>query len=263
MNAFPDIHFPALRRPAFRLAQITTPLNWLVSALCLLFVSKYQTKWNQISELDPEAVMPGYASYAYPPSFLGLPYIATEAGPMQDKCAPSIRISQSREWDKLSTAASKIHVELTFLTALVIPQIISLQFNEAVNIMLIAALGVSLEGLIIISYMVVLGGCLSDETLGRIARSRHEFWTIHPGSNRIAAIIMSLPVVYTSHSFLFLLAGIIIMACSNSTTHEAIPQVGLGHRPYVVLPIGLGLVGVFAVIAAGEGALRSQGRFQR
>ncbi|KAG9087532.1 hypothetical protein FRC07_012796 [Ceratobasidium sp. 392] len=118
----------------------------------------------------------------------------------------SVRAKQQKEWDRLIMPLSVITA--TSAAALAIPS----PFGTP-NIYWLAtaffsgAFGLSLEGLIIITYLTVFGAGSSAETIGRIASGKGFL----KGMTGPVAIVTALPTAITTYSSLFLLAGLLAM----------------------------------------------------
>ncbi|QRV87259.1 hypothetical protein RhiJN_15277 [Ceratobasidium sp. AG-Ba] len=70
-----------------------------------------------------------------------------------------------------------------------------------------SAFGLSLEGLIIITYLTVFGAGSSAETIGRIANGKNFL----KGLVGPVAVVTALPTAITTYSSIFLLAGLLAM----------------------------------------------------
>ncbi|KAG9087597.1 hypothetical protein FRC07_012779 [Ceratobasidium sp. 392] len=118
----------------------------------------------------------------------------------------SVRAKQQKEWDRLIMPLSVITA--TSAAALAIPS----PFGTP-NIYWLAtaffsgAFGLSLEGLIIITYLTVFGAGSSAETIGQIANGKGFL----KGMTGPVAIVTALPIANTTYSSLFLLAGLLAM----------------------------------------------------
>ncbi|QRW16735.1 short chain dehydrogenase [Rhizoctonia solani] len=104
------------------------------------------------------------------------------------------------------------------------------------------AFGLSLEGLILITYMTISAGGSSDEAIARLAQG-----TLIPGPKVVkpAAFLMSLPAVMATYSSLFLLIGLITMVLVRPG--ESVDTQATSYALVTMIPVGLG--GLFLVIA--------------
>ncbi|KAH7326874.1 hypothetical protein B0J17DRAFT_722801 [Rhizoctonia solani] len=118
-----------------------------------------------------------------------------------------MRQKQQEEWDRLNIAVSVITA--TSAAALAIqatgPNPNSIYWG--VTAFYSAAFGMSLQGLIIITYMTISAGGSSDEAIGRLAKG--ELFDGQP--IRPVAFIMALPAILATYSSFALLAGLVAM----------------------------------------------------
>ncbi|CEL56733.1 hypothetical protein RSOLAG1IB_12001 [Rhizoctonia solani AG-1 IB] len=241
--------------------------------ITLGFSHKYRQRLRSFECLDPYfaieestfkscPIRKHYKEYSQPPSYLGIPYRLVgyqEASENDSTSTPifervnfeydgSLRGRQREEWDKLSTAASVITA--TSAAALAIPDLAGPGSYWMVNTCFCAALGVSLEGLILVFYITIMASGTSDETIGRLARGRVEFLRNFRISARLPALIMALPVVFATYSSLFLLIG-----CSVMVMMGPIHTQNAGPNPYYYLPmvpIGFGFICAFTAVLVCE-----------
>lgn len=118
-----------------------------------------------------------------------------------------------------------------------------------VNAFFCAAFGVSLEGLILVTYITVVAGGASDETIGLLARGKLPIFG-GGSSARPTALIMALPVIFATYSSLLLLIGSVIMVI-NSAQPISTNQ-GDGARILSLVPVGIGLLCMLCVILVCE-----------
>ncbi|CAE6393848.1 unnamed protein product [Rhizoctonia solani] len=119
----------------------------------------------------------------------------------------TMRQKQQEEWDRLNIAMSVITA--TSAAALAIqatgPNPNSIYW--VVTAFYSAALGMSLQGLIIITYMTISAGGSSDELIGRLAGGKlYDGQPICP-----VAFTMALPAILATYSSFALLAGLVVM----------------------------------------------------
>ncbi|KAJ1306414.1 hypothetical protein OPQ81_007418 [Rhizoctonia solani] len=118
-----------------------------------------------------------------------------------------MRQKQQEEWDRLNIAMSVITT--TSAAALAIqatgPNPNSIYW--VVTAFYSVAFGMSLQGLIIITYMTISAGGLSDEAISRLAKG--ELYTGQPIGP--VAFVIALPVILATYSSFALLAGLVAM----------------------------------------------------
>jgi predicted enzyme related to lactoylglutathione lyase len=91
-----------------------------------------------------------------------------------------------------------------------------------------AAFGMSLQGLILITYMTISAGGSSDETIGRLAKGElFEGQPIRP-----VAFVMGLPAILATYSAFALLGGLVAMI-----THGPGESAAVQSREYIALAI--------------------------
>ncbi|KAG8720451.1 hypothetical protein FRC09_009552 [Ceratobasidium sp. 395] len=174
----------------------------------------------------------------------------------------SLRAKQQKEWDRLTMPLSVITA--TSAAALAIPS----PFGTP-NIYWLAtaffsgAFGLSLEGLIIITYLTVFAAGSSPETIGRIANGKD----ILKGMNGPAAIVTALPTAITTYSSLFLLAGLLAMTIAAGEG-SSIQQHMMAFKVIVLVPVCLMLLCLVCTVvgceffAAKEGTEKSKNKDQ-
>lgn len=105
------------------------------------------------------------------------------------------------------------------------------------------AFGLSLQGLILITYMTIAAGGASDEAIGRLAKGELiETWS---GVVKPTALIMALPAILATYSSISLLAGLVVMVFSG-------PGEGIEtkSREYILVTmIPLGIAFLFLCVA--------------
>ncbi|KAG8724677.1 hypothetical protein FRC09_015821 [Ceratobasidium sp. 395] len=158
----------------------------------------------------------------------------------------SIRAKQQKEWDRLILPLSVITA--TSAAALAIPS----PFGTP-NIYWLAtaffsgAFGLSLEGLIIITYLTVFGAGSSAETIGRIASGKGFL----KGMTGPVAIVTALPTAITTYSSLFLLAGLLAMTIAADEGTN-IQQHMAAFKAIVLVPVCLMLLCLAITVAGCE-----------
>ncbi|KAH7320528.1 hypothetical protein B0J17DRAFT_633643 [Rhizoctonia solani] len=237
---------------------------------------KYRERLYYYEDLDPGYAAEHYKKYSEPPSFIGVPYRRInpniQLGQMQSQPCngtnpptpthpydPSSQGQTStiyfervinHEWDKLSTAASVITA--TSAAALAIPGLAGTDAYWLVNCSFCAALGVSLEGLLLVHYLGVMSGGASDETLGRLARGKLRLFGIKVNPI-IPAVIMSLPMSFATYSALYLLAGTMVMVLKGRRGPDDSPtQLPSASYYLPTIPIVFGLFCLLIAILVCE-----------
>ncbi|KAF8594387.1 hypothetical protein BDV93DRAFT_515829 [Ceratobasidium sp. AG-I] len=247
----------------FSISGLGSAIWGLLYIMTLGFAPKYRERLRSFEGLDPGDSVEGYVRYSEPASFVGYPYIYCEESwdhsqeclstmlegqtasmdcNIQRRCSQQSRrrgmrferdrlvesprskqINVQEEWYRLSTVASVITA--TSAASLAIPSFAGPASFWMVNTCFCTAFGVSLEGLILVTYITIIAGGASDETLGLLAKG--ELALFGSGkSARPAALIMALPVVFTTYSSVFLLIGTVVMVtqgplvCEVGTRHE-------------------------------------------
>ncbi|CAE6528348.1 unnamed protein product [Rhizoctonia solani] len=129
-----------------------------------------------------------------------------------------MRQKQQEEWDRLNIAMSVITA--TSATALAIqatgPDPNSIYW--VVTAFYSAAFGMSLQGLIIITYMTISAGVSSDEAIGRLAKGE----LFHGQPIRPVAFIMALPAILATYSSFALLVGLVAMVMHGPGENTAV-----------------------------------------
>ncbi|KAF8593290.1 hypothetical protein BDV93DRAFT_612289 [Ceratobasidium sp. AG-I] len=240
--------------------------------MTLGFNEKYRDRLTLFESLDPAYRVPQYVRYSEPASFLGVPYVlvaeestqttdVTESGSIKQQApgtspvrfvqyqmGESLRSKQGAEWDKLSTASSVITA--TSAAALAIPSLAGPGSYWMVNAFFCAAFGVSLEGLLLVTYITVIAAGASDETLGLLARGKLRIFG-GGASAKPTALIMALPVIFATYSSLLLLIGTVIMVINSAQPIQS-DNDGGGYRILSLVPVGIGLFCMLCVVLVCE-----------
>ncbi|KAB5591669.1 hypothetical protein CTheo_4877 [Ceratobasidium theobromae] len=149
------------------------------------------------------------------------------------------RQKQQEEWDRLNITLSVITA--TSAAALSIQAIA--QIHWLVTSFYTTAFGLSLQGLILVTYITVAAGGASDEAIGRLARGEvvstlydHDILkAVKP-----TAFVMALPSIFATYSSIFLLAGMTTMVFAQEadtiTTHRA------QYIKATMVPVGAGFL---------------------
>lgn len=119
-----------------------------------------------------------------------------------------------------------------------------------VNAFFCAAFGVSLEGLLLVTYITVVAAGASDEALGLLARGKLPIFG-GGSSARPTALIMALPVIFATYSSLLLLIGSIVMIINSAQPVPSQNQGG-GYRILSLVPVGIGLFCMLCVVLVCE-----------
>ncbi|QRV72358.1 hypothetical protein RhiJN_00372 [Ceratobasidium sp. AG-Ba] len=157
----------------------------------------------------------------------------------------SIRAKQQKEWDRLIMPLSVITA--TSAAALAIPSPFGEPIYWVATALFSGAFGLSLEGLIIITYLTVFGAGSSAETIGRIASGKGFL----KGFVGPVAIVTALPTAITTYSSVFLLAGLLAMtiAAGNGST---VQQHMTAFKVVVLVPVCLMLLCLVFTIGGCE-----------
>ncbi|KAG8736586.1 hypothetical protein FRC10_009146 [Ceratobasidium sp. 414] len=160
------------------------------------------------------------------------------ANPPTHSNATMLRHKQQKEWDRLNVAVSVITA--TSATALAIQAVSqSVEIYWLVTSFYSTPFGLSLQGLLLITYMTISAGGASDEAICRLAKgkliSKGHFKVVRP-----VAFTMALPAIFATYSSLSLLAGLVTMVISG-------PGEGVQHRSseYIkatMIPVGTGFL---------------------
>ncbi|CUA71504.1 hypothetical protein RSOLAG22IIIB_09634 [Rhizoctonia solani] len=268
--------------------RIITPLGTILwTALYFVtlgFSHKYRQRLRSFERLHPQYAIDDYdnarseyscipsgtefhyEAYKEHPTYLGVPYRLENTDRNRDPQNPRfervnldydepLRTRQRGEWEKLSTAASVITAASA--AALAIPDLAGAGAYWMVNTCFCVALGVSIEGLILVFYITIMASGASDETIGRLARGKVKLLGSFEISPRLPALIMALPVVFATYSSLFLLIGCTVMIMMGPNySADPVPN----HYYYLPLaPIGFGFIcGCSAVLVSEVATLREE-----
>ncbi|KAB5591627.1 transmembrane protein [Ceratobasidium theobromae] len=181
-------------------------ISWtLWVAVCIIalgFPNKYFERLAQFEDLIPRSddFTTPLRAWSYPKTF-------SDRGDIRGSGQKTMRQKQQEEWDRLNIAMSVITA--TSAAALAI-QATGPNPNDiywVVTAFYSAAFGMSLQGLIIITYMTISAGGSSDEAIGRLAKG--ELFDGQP--IRPVAFMMALPAILATYSSFSLLAGLIAM----------------------------------------------------
>ncbi|KAB5591626.1 hypothetical protein CTheo_4926 [Ceratobasidium theobromae] len=174
-------------------------LWFLVCVLTLGFPAKYLERLRLFEDLVP----PGKA-WSTPATY-------SDRG-VEGDSRKTMRQKQQEEWDRLNIAVSVITA--TSAAALAIQATSSgPSMYWVVTSFYSTAFGLSLQGLILITYVTITAGGSSDEAIGRLATGQlimPEYRIVKP-----AAFIMALPAILATYSSGFLLAGLVTMVVNG------------------------------------------------
>ncbi|CEL56408.1 hypothetical protein RSOLAG1IB_07794 [Rhizoctonia solani AG-1 IB] len=192
-----DFYWPTLRGSMSSLYQSL----WII--ICIIglgFPNKYRNRLDDFKPLipGPDDSDLSILAWSQPKTF-------SDRGDASGTKA--MRQKQQEEWDRLNIAISVITA--TSAAALAIqatgPNPNSIYW--VVSAFYSAALGMSLQGLIIITYMTISAGGSSDELIGRLAAGKlYDGQPIRP-----VAFVMALPAIIATYSSVALLAGLVVM----------------------------------------------------
>ncbi|KAG9123009.1 hypothetical protein FRC07_000361 [Ceratobasidium sp. 392] len=153
------------------------------------------------------------------------------------------RFQIEEEWDRLNIAVSVITA--TSAAALAIQSTGSnpSQVYWLVTAFYSAAFGMSLQGLILITYITISAGGTSDEAIGRLARG--ELFKNQPV--KPVAFTMALPAILATYSSFALLAGLGAMIMHGPG--ESASTKGGSYIVVAIVPVGITFVCLcFAVL---------------
>ncbi|KAF8594386.1 hypothetical protein BDV93DRAFT_515828 [Ceratobasidium sp. AG-I] len=238
------------------------------------FAPKYRERLRSFESLDPEYSLDRYERYSEPASFLGYPYVRCDDDwDPKDRCpctrsedipvdvqAESTRTHRNRQrptrfkrdqtGDSLRTKQVSSVITATSAASLAIPQLAGPDSYWMVNTCFCAAFGVSLEGLILVTYITIIAAGTSDETLGLLSQGKLALFG-GTRSARPAALIMALPVVFTTYSSLFLLIGSVVMVTQGPQGADS-ERYRDAYRFLSLIPVGSGFVCMCAVVLICE-----------
>ncbi|QRV87257.1 hypothetical protein RhiJN_15275 [Ceratobasidium sp. AG-Ba] len=216
-------------------ARILCRAGWLLGcALTLGYAPKYYLKVTAWQAYDPTTK-----------DEQRRPYIR-QLTSRDLKMPTSIRAKQQKEWDRLMTPLSVITATAAAALAIESPFGTSQIFWLA-TAFFSAAFGLSLEGLIIITYLTVFGAGSTAETIGRIANGK-EF--LH-GFVGPVAIITALPTAITTYSSIFLLIGLLAMTIAADEESDVQHHMA-AFKIIVLVPVCLMLLCLICTVTGCE-----------
>ncbi|KAG9083847.1 hypothetical protein FS749_005689 [Ceratobasidium sp. UAMH 11750] len=175
--------------------------------------------------------------------------------------AQSMRAEQQTEWDRLSTAMSVITA--TSAAALAIPGLAVPGTYWVISSCFCVALGLSLEGLMLVTYISLVSGVATDEIIGLLATGDADVYALTFRSiispQVFASIVLALPAAFISYSSLFLLIGTFFMVIHQPTGSS----VDTRERPFSILslvPLSFGALVMIFVVLICEVVLRRHTR---
>ncbi|CAE6477189.1 unnamed protein product [Rhizoctonia solani] len=140
----------------------------------------------------------------------------------------SKRATQQKEWDRLMVPLSIITA--TSAMALAIPS--PLNSHWLATAFHTAAFGLSLEGLLLTTYLTAFGSSSSAGTIGRLANGK----AFLKGAVGPVAIVTALPAALATYAASFLLAGLVVMI-STIAGENSVAERKLAFRTIVLLPV--------------------------
>ncbi|KAG8717290.1 hypothetical protein FRC08_007840 [Ceratobasidium sp. 394] len=165
----------------------------------------------------------------------------------------SMRAEQQTEWDRLSTAMSVITA--TSAAALAIPGLAVPGTYWVISSCFCVALGLSLEGLMLVTYISLVSGVATDEITGLLATGDADIYALTFRSiispQVFASIVLALPAAFISYSSLFLLIDSFFMVIHQPTGSS----VDTRERPFSILslvPLSFGAVVMIFVVLICE-----------
>ncbi|QRW01047.1 hypothetical protein RhiLY_00044 [Ceratobasidium sp. AG-Ba] len=166
------------------------------------------------------------------------------------------------EWDRLSTAMSVITA--TSAAALAIPGLAGPGTYWVISSCFCVALGLSLEGLMLVTYVSLISAGASDEIIGFLATGDayvYSYLLRLVSPQMFAAIVMALPAAFISYSSLFLLVGTFFMVIHGQTGSTVESK----ERSFSILslvPLSLGALVLAFVVLTCEAVLWNHTREQ-
>ncbi|CAE6366446.1 unnamed protein product [Rhizoctonia solani] len=190
---------------------------WYIGCILTLgYASKYSRRIEEWQVYDPSLYDEKYRAYSLP---IDTKWLGLES---------SKRAKQQKEWDRLMVPFSIITA--TSAAALAIPGPLNLHWLTAA--FYTTAFGLSLEGLLLTTYLTVFGSSSSPETIGRLANGKGFLrGTVGP-----VAIVTALPVAMVTYAALFLLGGLIVMTCAAGNG-AGISERQVAFRAIVLFPV--------------------------
>ncbi|CAE6427317.1 unnamed protein product [Rhizoctonia solani] len=223
-------------------------IPWVIICWCTLgFPAKYRERLRLFEGLydidDPYLAWSGEATYSDR---------GDEKGSQK-----TMREKQQEEWDRLNITVSVITA--TSAAALAIQATSNtIQVYWLVTSFYSIAFGLSLEGLILITYMTIAAGGSSDEAITRIARgelilsqsSRKPSRFTKKLMIKLAAFIMALPAILATYSSMSLLLGLTAMVVAGSG--QGVDTRGTQYIIVTIIPVGIGFLFLFTAIVICE-----------
>ncbi|KAG8718158.1 hypothetical protein FRC09_013094 [Ceratobasidium sp. 395] len=148
------------------------------------------------------------------------------------------RQMQQEEWDRLNIAVSVITA--TSAAALAIQAVSAgAEIYWLVTTFYSIAFGLSLQGLILITYATISAGGASDEAICRLAKGKlvadGSFAMVKP-----VAFVMALPAIFATYSSISLLAGLVAMVMSGPG--KGVAHEGSRYITATMIPVGGGFL---------------------
>ncbi|KDN47783.1 hypothetical protein RSAG8_03203, partial [Rhizoctonia solani AG-8 WAC10335] len=162
----------------------------------------------------------------------------------------TMRQKQQEEWDRLNITMSVITATSAAALAIqsISPSSPSTQIYWLVTAFYSIAFGLSLEGLILITYMTISAGGSSDEGIARLARGilvspQHK-------APKLTAFIMALPAIFATYSSLSLLMGLVSMVVAGPS--EGVDTQRKEYIVVTIIPVGVGFLFLSSAIVLCE-----------
>ncbi|CAE6394387.1 unnamed protein product [Rhizoctonia solani] len=237
------------------------PVLWF---LVCLFTLGFPAKYRERLRLFEDLVCLDHEPWALRPSF------SDRGDPLSDKSEPgslkTMRQKQQEEWDRLNIAMSVITA--TSAAALAIEATSDrTHIYWLVTAFYSIAFGLSLEGVILITYMTISAGGSSDEAITRLARGvlvSTEYQMVKP-----TAFIMALPAIVATYSSISLLLGLVTMVVAGPG--QGVDMQNMAYIRVTMIPVGMGFLLLCIAIVLCEignwteiwGRRRRRARFSR
>ncbi|KAG8770002.1 hypothetical protein FRC12_004580 [Ceratobasidium sp. 428] len=202
---------------------------WILLCCCTLgFPDKYLERLAYFEDLVPKSNDPNnlFRPWTQPKTF-------SDRGDANGNGQKTMRQKQQEEWDRLNIAMSVITATSAAALAIQAAGPNPNQIYWLVTAFYSAAFGMSLQGLILITYITISAGGSSDELIGRLARG--ELFENQP--TRPVAFMMALPAILATYSSFALLAGLVAMITQGPG--ESVATKGGLYIVVAIIPVGV------------------------
>ncbi|KAH7326883.1 hypothetical protein B0J17DRAFT_741291 [Rhizoctonia solani] len=210
-------------------------LWFFVCLITLGFSARYRERLRLFEQLYDTNI----TAWSTPPTYSNRGYKNSSLLSMQQK--------QQEEWDRLNITVSVITA--TSAAALTIQATSdNTQIYWLVTAFYSIAFGLSLEGLILITYMTISSGGSSDEAIARIAKGKFEFnigkeqggLILRCVAVKPTVFMMALPAISATYSSIALLVGLGAMVLAGPG--EGVDTQATEYILVTIIPVGVGLL---------------------